>query len=284
MRTDGGDGGQLDLRTGACLRSGKRFVDLPCGAQSVCITTRWGHRRQRQPFARLAGSRTLFSSNFHRRWNRFRQAERAAPSPSPANSGALGPPRAARRDHDHLERQRQRQRHRVLQRGSEQQRRKPLRHDGARRTFTVNQAGVASAPCTFMIDVASQHIAATGGAGTPIVVTAPVGCAWTAASNVQWITAARIGTVTIAGKTFTVTQAAAAPGSGLYLCDRSDERGGCGGRRNRLSSSDRWISVVRGLRRATRHGSPSPRAQPAPGTGRSATVSRPTPARRAAAQ
>jgi hypothetical protein len=101
------------------------------------------------------------------------------------------------------------------------------------RTFTVNQAGISSASCTFTLGATSQSVPDTAGAGTPVAVTAAAGCAWTAASNVPWITvtsgttgsgngsitftvaantgAARTGTVTIAGQTFTVTQAAAPP-------------------------------------------------------------------------
>jgi hypothetical protein len=71
-----------------------------------------------------------------------------------------------------------------------------------------------------------------GGAGTPVAVTAGNGCTWTATSNAAWLTitsgasgsgngtvtftiaantgSSRTGTLTIAGGTFTVTQAAAA--------------------------------------------------------------------------
>ena len=88
------------------------------------------------------------------------------------------------------------------------------------------------APCAPTISPASQSSTASGGTGGS-TVTAGAGCAWTAASNVTWITVstgaagsgngtvtfsvaantaatARVGTLTIAGSTFTVTQAAAA--------------------------------------------------------------------------
>jgi len=100
----------------------------------------------------------------------------------------------------------------------------------AGQTFTVNQA---AAPCTYSINPTSQSIGAAGGAGTPVAVSAAAGCAWTATSNAVWLTIAsgasgtgngtvtfnvaangsssRIGTLTIAGQTFTVNQAAAAP-------------------------------------------------------------------------
>jgi len=88
--------------------------------------------------------------------------------------------------------------------------------------------------CTYEISPASLDVAATGGAISPVAVTAPAGCNWTAAvNNASWITitsgangsgngsvaitiaantgAARTGTVTIASRAFTVTQAAPAP-------------------------------------------------------------------------
>jgi hypothetical protein len=92
-------------------------------------------------------------------------------------------------------------------------------------THTVNQAG----NCAYTINPSSQSIAAGGGNGTSIAVTTGAGCQWTAASNASWLsigsgasgtgsgsvgfTAAsnagpqRTGTLTIAGNTFTVTQA-----------------------------------------------------------------------------
>lgn len=93
-------------------------------------------------------------------------------------------------------------------------------------TFTVTQA---AAPCSFSISPTSQSFTAAAGTGSSTVTTAP-GCAWTAASNVSWLsitagatgsgngtvtfsvaarttTTSRTGTLTIAGKTFTVTQA-----------------------------------------------------------------------------
>jgi len=95
----------------------------------------------------------------------------------------------------------------------------------AGQTLTVNQA----AGCSYAINPANAAVAATGGPGPAVAVTAPAGCAWTAASNAAWITvtsgsndsgngtvqfktdpnagAARSGTLTIAGQTFTVNQA-----------------------------------------------------------------------------
>ncbi|HEY7191028.1 MAG TPA: BACON domain-containing carbohydrate-binding protein [Vicinamibacterales bacterium] len=102
----------------------------------------------------------------------------------------------------------------------------------ATQVFTLTQAaGVA--PCRYAISPTSQTVPASGGSGTTNVTTAG-GCAWTASSNVPWITvtsgasgtgngsvsftvaantaASRSGTLTIGGQTFTVTQSAPASG------------------------------------------------------------------------
>ncbi|NOT62833.1 MAG: choice-of-anchor D domain-containing protein, partial [Acidobacteria bacterium] len=86
--------------------------------------------------------------------------------------------------------------------------------------------------CTYTIAPTSQTFTAAGGNGT-VNITAATGCAWTAASNATWLsvtsgaagsgngavgftaaanttTSSRTGTLTIAGQTFTVTQAAQA--------------------------------------------------------------------------
>ncbi len=94
----------------------------------------------------------------------------------------------------------------------------------AGRNVTINQAS----GCSYSLAPTSQAAAAGGGPAS-VAVTAPGGCAWTAASGVPWITitsgasgsgggtvqymvdantgAARSGVLTIAGQTFTVTQA-----------------------------------------------------------------------------
>jgi hypothetical protein len=90
-------------------------------------------------------------------------------------------------------------------------------------TFTVTQ----NSGCTFMLSPTSQNFVAAGGMNS-VGVTAGAGCAWTAVSNNAFITVnsgtpgsgngtvgytvaantglARMGTMTIAGITFTVTQ------------------------------------------------------------------------------
>ena len=114
-------------------------------------------------------------------------------------------------------------------------------------TFTVNLSGATNATivggtgtgtiinddfCSYSISPTSLTIGASGGAGNTIAVTTQTGCAYTAASNDAFITitsgasgtgngtvvftvaansgAARTGTITVAGRTFTVNQAASA--------------------------------------------------------------------------
>lgn len=95
--------------------------------------------------------------------------------------------------------------------------------------FTLNQA--AAFGCSYSIAPGSFSAAGSGGTGS-IAVTTAGGCTWTAVANVPWIAitqgfsgvgssasttfdialntgAARSGTITIAGQTFTVNQAAA---------------------------------------------------------------------------
>ena len=110
----------------------------------------------------------------------------------------------------------------------------------AGQTFTVNQA--AGASCTYSISPTSASPAAGATTGT-VTVTAGAGCAWMATSNAAWLTitsgasgsgngsvgysvaanagAARNGTLTIAGATFTVNQAAATTGATPIACGAS---------------------------------------------------------------
>jgi hypothetical protein len=99
----------------------------------------------------------------------------------------------------------------------------------AGQAVTVSQAGNA---CVYSLLPTGQSVSAAGGPNT-VAVTAPTGCAWTASSNDAWLSitsgstgngggvvaysvaansgGARNGTLTIAGVTFTVSQAAATP-------------------------------------------------------------------------
>jgi Viral BACON domain/Putative binding domain, N-terminal len=104
-------------------------------------------------------------------------------------------------------------------------------NSGGARTGTLTIAGqtvtvTQGEGCSFSIAPESQNVDASGGNGS-VSVTASAGCNWTAASNANWITvtsgssgtgngtvqfsaasttAARSGTITIAGKTFAVNQ------------------------------------------------------------------------------
>jgi hypothetical protein len=101
-----------------------------------------------------------------------------------------------------------------------------------------------TASCTFSLSPTTDSMAAAGGNGTPVTVTASGGsCTWSATSNAAWLSitsgasgsgngsvgftvaansgAARTGTLTIAGRTFTVNQAAAAAPSCTYTLDAS---------------------------------------------------------------
>jgi hypothetical protein len=100
-------------------------------------------------------------------------------------------------------------------------------------TYTINQAGGTSG-CTFTLSPTSANVAIGGGIGTINVTASTATCAWTAVSNVPWVTltysgsgtgsslvvysvaansgAARSGTLTIAGITYTINQAGGATG------------------------------------------------------------------------
>lgn len=112
-------------------------------------------------------------------------------------------------------------------------------NQGGARTGTLTIAGQAvsvtqaAAPpaCTYSVSPLTLSAGATGGAGTSVAVTAGAGCAWTAGRNADWLAitsgangsgngtvgftvaanqgTARTGTLTIAGQTVSVTQAAA---------------------------------------------------------------------------
>jgi uncharacterized protein (TIGR03437 family) len=105
----------------------------------------------------------------------------------------------------------------------------------ADKTFTITQAGQTPA-CTFALSRDSAFYPAIGGNDT-VGVTASAGCAWTAASNSDWLkiisaggpgngvvaysvsanttTASRSGALTIAGLTLSISQAAPDPAAVL---------------------------------------------------------------------
>jgi hypothetical protein len=102
----------------------------------------------------------------------------------------------------------------------------------AGQTFTFQQAAAAAPPaCTYEINPTAVNVPVKGDNDLRVAVTTTATCAWTAASNVAWISVkagssgtgngevrldveskpplplgARTGTATIAGRTFTVTQ------------------------------------------------------------------------------
>ena len=109
------------------------------------------------------------------------------------------------------------------------------------RPFTVVQAAAAT-PCSYAIAPPSVSIGAEGGQSS-VNVTTQTSCTWTAASQVPWIFVssgatgsgngsvaltiavntgpARNGTVSIAGSTFTVTQAASTPACAYSIAPES---------------------------------------------------------------
>ncbi|MFN2416039.1 MAG: M36 family metallopeptidase [Pyrinomonadaceae bacterium] len=112
-------------------------------------------------------------------------------------------------------------------------------NDGTTHTAASDLPSDCGGTCTYSISPTSASFAAAGGSGT-VNVTAGAGCAWTAASNAGFIgitsgasgtgsgtvsysvganagTTSRTGTLTIAGKTFTVTQAGTSSGTELLV-------------------------------------------------------------------
>jgi len=135
--------------------------------------------------------------------------------------------------------------------------------------FTLTLAG-----CSYSISPLEGDYSAAGGSGT-VAVTTSSGCAWTAVSNNAWITvtggasgtgsgtvaytvaanagAGRIGTITIAGQTFTVSQVGTgctygispsamafspAPGAGSFALTT---QAGCSWL---VAASDSWITLT----------------------------------------
>src|SRR5207237_9692930 len=91
-------------------------------------------------------------------------------------------------------------------------------------TFTISQTGAA---CAYTVTPTSVSVAASGGTGT-ITVTTSAGCSWSSFSSTAWITvsgsgsgsgsvsytvaangttSSRTGTILMAGKTVSFTQA-----------------------------------------------------------------------------
>ncbi|HWN08430.1 MAG TPA: M36 family metallopeptidase [Pyrinomonadaceae bacterium] len=120
-------------------------------------------------------------------------------------------------------------------------------NDGTTHTAASNVPSDCGGTCTYSINPTSASYAAGGGTGS-VTVTAGTGCAWTAVSNASFITvtsgssgsgngsvgysvaansgsASRNGTMTIAGQTFTVTQAGTGGGGTNILVNPGFESG-----------------------------------------------------------
>lgn len=118
----------------------------------------------------------------------------------------------------------------------------------AGQTFTAAQAG---SQCSYSITPGSQSFSDSAGSGT-VTVTAPSGCSWSATSSVDWVsvssgasgagngivgyalkanttTAARTGSLSVAGQTFIVTQAALACSYSLSSTSQSFDSNGAAG-------------------------------------------------------
>jgi hypothetical protein len=157
-------------------------------------------------------------------------------------------------------------------------------NSGGTRTGTLTIAGatfsLTQGECAYQINPNNQSIGASGGPGTQVAVSTTSGCTWTATSNASWITvtsgasgngngtvnfnvapntgsSTRTGTLTIAGRTFTVSQ-------DRLVCDYNispnsesfEEQGGNGepiavsanpGCAWTATSSVPWITITSGL-------------------------------------
>jgi hypothetical protein len=142
-------------------------------------------------------------------------------------------------------------------------------------TFTVSQSGVS---CSYAISPTSNSLTYGGGTGS-VGVTAPSGCSWTASSNASWITVTggssgsgngtvsysvsaytgtstpRSGTMTIGGRTFTVTQSGVGCSYSLYPTSASFTSSGSTQSLNvnttsgcswTALSNDSWITITGG--------------------------------------
>jgi hypothetical protein len=144
------------------------------------------------------------------------------------------------------------------------------------KTFVVTQAGPSAPQCNYAIQTSSVDVAVAGGT-TVVNIQADPGCSWTAASNVAWLGvagvgvgtgngsvtitvsanagAARSGTVTIAGRTFTVNQAGSCAASLNPSSATVSAAGGAGpsiavtiapGCAWTASTADSWLSITQG--------------------------------------
>ena len=144
------------------------------------------------------------------------------------------------------------------------------------KTFVVTQAGVGAPQCNYALHTSSVNLAVAGGT-TVVNVQADAGCSWAAASNAPWLAvagvavgagngnvtisvsanpgAARSGTLTIAGRTFTVNQAGSCAASLNPSSATVAAAGGAGpsiavtippGCAWTASTTDAWLSITQG--------------------------------------
>ena len=195
-------------------------------------------------------------------------------------------------DHGDVRRDRQRQRQRHVRHRPEPGAERSGTLTIAGQTFTVNQ----TTGCSYSIQSTSQSIASGGGPGSS-AVTSNSGCAWTTTSNATWITvtsgatgsgngnvtfsigantgAARTGTLTIAGQTFTVNQTT---GCSYSIQPTSQSIASGGGPGSSAVTSHFRMRVDNNEQRDLDHG--DHQAQPAAATATSRSASGRTPALR----
>ena len=144
------------------------------------------------------------------------------------------------------------------------------------KTFVVTQAGPGAPQCNYTLPTSSVNVAVAGGT-TVVNIQADAGCSWAAASNVAWLVvtgagvgigngsvtvsvsanagAARSGTLTIAGRTFTVNQAGSCAASLNPPSATVAAAGGAGpsiavtippGCAWTASTTDAWLSITQG--------------------------------------
>jgi hypothetical protein len=144
------------------------------------------------------------------------------------------------------------------------------------KTFVVTQSAPSAPQCNYAIPTSSVNVAVAGGA-TVVSIQADAGCSWAAASNVPWLAvsgvgvgtgngsvtisvsanpgAPRNGTVTIAGRTFTVNQAGSCAASLNPSSATVATAGGAGpsiavtiaaGCAWTASTADSWLSITQG--------------------------------------
>jgi len=136
----------------------------------------------------------------------------------------------------------------------------------ADKTLSIRQYG---ASCTYSISPTAQSFNSSGGTGS-VNVTMPEGCNWTVSSNSSWlsitsgstgsgsgavyysvsqnpISSSRTGIITIAGKTFTVTQAGVSCTYSLSSATNSvDSSGGSGNISVTTPSGCNWTATANG--------------------------------------